>query len=80
MTNIMIPEMIVETNGVLYFVWILLNNEGRLYCFPIAKETLLAAKVVALRAERVETIPPPRTINAPNGKKYFAASTIPSSP
>jgi hypothetical protein len=74
------PEIIVETNGVLYFVCILPNKDGRLYCLPIANDTLLAAKVVALRAESVDTIPPPRTIKAPYGKKDLAASMIPSSP
>ena len=77
---IIIPEIIVETNGVLYLECILLKTCGRLYCVPIAKLTLLAANVVAFSAESVDTSPPASTISAPNGKKYSADSIIPNSP
>ena len=58
----------------------MLNISGRSFCFPIANETRLDGNVVALSAESVETNPPASTINAPNGRKYSAASIIPSSP
>ena len=52
---------------------------GRLYCLPIANETLLEEKVVALRPATVDTIPPARASIVPNGRRNSAACGIPSS-
>ncbi len=67
-TIITIAEQIVETNGVRYFLCNRLNSGGRSWFIPIAKDTRLAANVVAFSAASVDTNPPANTIRAPNGR------------